>query len=158
MNLKLHHYVAQEKLKLLWINLICIYCGEKQRNRQLTCFYLSPCSLRCSCVSCSSARRLSTGPLKTISTFLLVILTLFIAIAPYVFVIVVLKLRKGLVQKLNEFPFLRQSPLAFVVVYARFALLDVLLPFLLDHCSRCLLESIFVDLWWFCLICLNFIL
>ena len=86
---------------------------KNTRNRQLTFFYLPPCSLRCSCVSCSSARRLSTGPLKTFSTFLFAILTLFIAIAPHVFVIVVLKLTKGLVQKLNEFPFLRQSALAF---------------------------------------------
>ena len=93
--------------------------GKKTRNRQLTFFYLPPCYLRCSCVSCSSARRLSTRPLKTFSTFLFAILTLFIAIAPHVLVIVALKVTKGLVQKLNEFPFLRQSPLAFVVLYAR---------------------------------------
>ena len=111
MHLKLKQYVTK-KTQATMNKINAFTVGKNTRNGELTYFYLSPCSLRCSCVSCSSACCLCTGPLKTFSTFLFAILTVFIAIAPHV--IIVLKLAKGLVQKLNEFLFLQQSSRAFV--------------------------------------------
>ena len=71
--------------------------GKNTRNRQLIYFYLPPYSFCRFCVSCSRACCLRTGPFKTFSIFLFAILTVCIAIAPYI----VLKLSKVSVQKLK---------------------------------------------------------
>ena len=71
--------------------------GKNTRNRQLIYFYLPPYSFCRLCVSCSRACCLRTGPFKTFSIFLFAILTVSIAIAPYI----VLKLSKVSVQKLK---------------------------------------------------------
>ena len=71
--------------------------GKNTRNRQLIYFYLPPYSFCRLCVSCSRACCLRTGPFKTFSIFLFAILTVSLAIAPYI----VLKLSKVSVQKLK---------------------------------------------------------
>ena len=71
--------------------------GKNTRNRQLIYFYLPPYFFCRLCVSCSRACCLRTGPFKTFSIFLSAILTVSIAIAPYI----VLKLSKFSVQKLK---------------------------------------------------------
>ena len=71
--------------------------GKNTRNRQLIYFYLPPYFICRSCVSSSRACCLRIGPFKTFSIFLFAILTVFIAIAPYI----VLKLSNVSVQKLK---------------------------------------------------------
>ena len=122
--------------------------GKNTRNRQLIYFYLPPYSFCRLCVSCSRACCLRTGPFKTFSIVLFAILTVSIAIAPYI----ALKLSKVSVQKLK----LRMKRILMIRVSLSSAVSSSLScrsrSFRLDKrsasslfCFRCLFGSIFLD-------------